>query len=59
VRKPIKEKRAAKKHGASGAVNGVIPAPIDLDDTLEWEAHASMLERLGLRNAAGAALRHR
>jgi lipid II isoglutaminyl synthase (glutamine-hydrolysing) len=53
------KKRAAKKNGASGAVNGVVPAPIDLDDTLEWEAHASMLERLGLRNAAGAALRHR
>jgi CobQ-like glutamine amidotransferase family enzyme len=28
-----------------------------LDDTLEWEAHASMLERLGLYNAASAALR--
>lgn len=28
-----------------------------LDDTLEWEAHASMLERLGLYNAAAAALR--
>ena len=55
------KKRAAKKHGdgASDAVNGIIPTPIDLDDTLEWEAHASMLERLGLRNAADAALRHR
>lgn len=53
--------RAAKKRGdgASDAVNGDIPMPIDLDDTLEWEAHASMLERLGLRNAANAALRHR
>lgn len=51
--------RATKKNGVSGAVNGIIHAPIDLDDTLEWEAHASMLERLGLRNAAGAALRHR
>ncbi len=28
-----------------------------LDDTLEWEAHASMLERLGLHNEAVAALR--
>lgn len=28
-----------------------------LDDTLEWEAHASILERLGLYNAATAALR--
>jgi lipid II isoglutaminyl synthase (glutamine-hydrolysing) len=53
------KKRAVKKNGASGEVNNIIPAPIDLDDTLEWEAHASMLERLGLRTAAGAALRHR
>jgi CobQ-like glutamine amidotransferase family enzyme len=29
-----------------------------LDDTLEWEAHASLLERMGLHNAAVAALRH-
>jgi CobQ-like glutamine amidotransferase family enzyme len=28
-----------------------------LDDTLEWEAHASMLERLGLYSAANAVLR--
>jgi hypothetical protein len=28
-----------------------------LDDTLEWEAHASMLERLGLHNAAVNAMR--
>lgn len=28
-----------------------------LDDTLEWEAHASILERLGLYNEAEAALR--
>jgi lipid II isoglutaminyl synthase (glutamine-hydrolysing) len=53
------KKRAAGKNGASGATNGTQPALIDLDDTLEWEAHASMLERLGLRHAAGAALRHR
>ena len=53
------KKRAANKQGASDAVNGALPAPTDLDDALEWEAHASMLERLGLRQAAGAALRHR
>ena len=29
-----------------------------LDDTLEWEAHASLLERMGLYNAAVDALRH-
>ncbi|MBV9257264.1 MAG: hypothetical protein JO215_04495 [Ktedonobacteraceae bacterium] len=28
-----------------------------LDDSLEWEAHASLLERLGLHNEAAAALR--
>ena len=53
------KKRVAKKHDVSDAVNGAIPTAIDLDDTLEWEAHASMLERLGLRHAASAALRHR
>lgn len=53
------KKRTARKNGASSATNGALPALIDLDDTLEWEAHASMLERLGLRHAAGAALRHR
>ena len=53
------KKRAAKKNGASDAINSALSAPIDLDDTLEWEAHASMLERLGLRHAASAALRHR
>lgn len=30
-----------------------------LDDSLEWEAHAAILERLGLSNAAIAALRSR
>ena len=53
------KRRAAKKNGTNGEINGVLSASVDLDDTLEWEAHASMLERLGLRHAAGAALRHR
>ena len=53
------KKRAAKKTIASSTLNGALPASTGLDDTLEWEAHASMLERLGLRHAAGAALRHR
>ena len=57
VRGTREKKRAARRNGASGATNGTQPALIDLDDTLEWEAHASMLERLGLRHAAGAALR--
>src|SRR5581483_5879202 len=53
------KRRAVKKNGANDEITGVPGASIDLDDTLEWEAHASMLERLGLRHAAGAALRHR
>ncbi|HVB74731.1 MAG TPA: hypothetical protein VNE38_14345 [Ktedonobacteraceae bacterium] len=56
------KRRVARRNGANGSVNGdlaVLPARADLDDTLEWEAHASMLERLGLRHAAEAALRHR
>lgn len=53
------KKRAASRKDASDAINGTLLASTDLDDALEWEAHASMLERLGLRQAAGAALRHR
>jgi len=30
-----------------------------LDDSLEWEAHSAILERLGLHSAATAALRSR
>ncbi len=52
------KKRAAIKKRALGMTTSAIAVPADLDDTLEWEAHASMLERLGLRHAAGAALRH-
>ncbi|BCL80156.1 glutamine amidotransferase [Ktedonobacteria bacterium brp13] len=33
------------------------PLLIPLDDTLEWEAHASILERLGLHSEAAKALR--
>lgn len=29
-----------------------------IDDRLEWEAHAALLERMGLHNAANAALQH-
>jgi len=32
---------------------------LSLDDSLEWEAHSAILERLGLHNAANAALRTR
>jgi len=51
-------KRVERKNGASTVVSGTLTAPPALDDTLEWTAHASMLERLGLHHAAGAALRH-
>lgn len=48
-----------------GSQNGSVPEHMagiaevlqPADDTLEWEAHASLLERLGLYNAAAAALR--
>ncbi len=30
---------------------------LSLDDSLEWEAHSAILERLGLHNAASAVLR--
>ena len=50
--------RDARENGASSVVSGIVTAPPALDDTLEWKAHASMLERLGLHHAAGAALRH-
>lgn len=52
-------------HASNGADGSLPLAPIvyeaaasltPLDDTLEWEAHASMLERLGLYSAASAAL---
>jgi hypothetical protein len=33
------------------------PLLTPLDDTLEWEAHASILERLGLHREAAYALR--
>jgi CobQ-like glutamine amidotransferase family enzyme len=44
---------AVKEETASGALLQLAP----LDDRLEWEAHAYILERLGLHNAAAAALR--
>ncbi len=53
------KKRAASRKGASDAISDALLVSTNLDDALEWEAHASMLERLGLRQAAGAALRHR
>ena len=36
---------------------GLPPLLTPLDDTLEWEAHASILERLGLHSEAAKALR--
>jgi CobQ-like glutamine amidotransferase family enzyme len=49
--------------GESVETPGVIIDPLvkltSLDDTLEWEAHSAILERLGLHSAATAALRAR
>jgi hypothetical protein len=47
-----------KKENTEELVRDPLAALIPLDDTLEWQAHASLLERLGLHNAAVAALRH-
>ena len=51
---------------ASNGVTSLVTAPQEaamllcsLDDTLEWEAHAALLERLGLHDAAAAVLRTR
>jgi lipid II isoglutaminyl synthase (glutamine-hydrolysing) len=44
-----------RKYGLDGQE---LAAVFPLDDRLEWEAHAFMLERLGLHPAAGAALRY-
>ncbi|QBD82146.1 glutamine amidotransferase [Ktedonosporobacter rubrisoli] len=51
----------------SGSTNGIVPTATlvqkstilltQLDDKLEWEAHASILERLGLHSEAAAVLR--
>ena len=43
--------------GGKTAENDPSAALTPLDDRLEWEAHAFMLERMGLQNAAVAALR--
>ncbi|HLH60421.1 MAG TPA: hypothetical protein VKV20_01955 [Ktedonobacteraceae bacterium] len=54
------EQEGEKQNGSRPfEANGRSPVPdplAPLDDTLEWEAHASMLERLGLYQAAVAAL---
>jgi len=47
-----------KKEDTEDTERDPLAALTPLDDTLEWEAHASLLERLGLHNAANAALRH-
>jgi CobQ-like glutamine amidotransferase family enzyme len=51
---------------ASNGVTSLVAAPQEaatslspLDDSLEWEAHATLLERLGLHDAAAAVLRTR
>jgi lipid II isoglutaminyl synthase (glutamine-hydrolysing) len=47
-----------KKENTEDLERDPLAALTPLDDTLEWQAHASLLERMGLHNAAAAALRH-
>lgn len=52
---PEENQDGARSFEADG--HAAVPGPLmPLDDTLEWEAHASMLERLGLHSAAAHAL---
>jgi lipid II isoglutaminyl synthase (glutamine-hydrolysing) len=44
-------------HQSQSSNNDPLTFITPLDDTLEWEAHAALLERMGLYNAAVAALR--
>lgn len=48
----------ARRQGSQEAQSDALPALAPLDDALEWEAHASMLARMGLHRAAAAALRN-
>jgi lipid II isoglutaminyl synthase (glutamine-hydrolysing) len=47
----------AMSQGKPGSKDDPLSLLTPLDDTLEWEAHAFILERLGLYNAASDALR--
>ena len=49
---PERETEASRNGTTS---NESLPSLTPLDDTLEWEAHASLLEQLGLHNEAVAA----
>ncbi len=48
---------ASRRGGSRSPGKDTLTMLTPLDDTLEWEAHASILERMGLHNAAVAALR--
>lgn len=50
-------KRASRSKRQPGIEDNPFTFLTPLDDTLEWEAHAFILERLGLYNAASNALR--
>ena len=45
--------------GAPGVIIDPLVKLLSLDDSLEWEAHRAILERLGLHSAATAVLRSR
>lgn len=55
--KPGRAEKRAKKQAAQRPMLHEVVAH-GSDDALEWEAHAAMLERLGLHSAAESALRH-
>ncbi len=44
---------------APGVIIDPLVKLLSLDDSLEWEAHCAILERLGLHSAANAVLRSR
>ncbi len=52
---PVRSLSGIKELGRTREEASILPR---LDDTLEWQAHAAMLERLGLHAEAVAALRH-
>ncbi len=53
------EMNLAESDEAPGVIIDPIVKLLSLDDSLEWEAHCAILERLGLHSAANAVLRSR
>ena len=57
ARKAKKGRGTARGESSKGSEEDLSTILAPLDDTLEWEAHASVLERVGLYNVAVNALR--